>query len=69
MKVGGDQEALSEGNGGIHLPTCPDILGQECCLHEAHIGDVMERLQRLIQTSDHYTMVLVYMGTNDTADT
>ncbi|XP_068784552.1 uncharacterized protein [Struthio camelus] len=45
----------------------PDLLSREvCCLPGARIRDVMERLPRLVHTSDYYPLLLFHVGANDT---
>ncbi|XP_025065811.1 uncharacterized protein LOC112551083 [Alligator sinensis] len=46
----------------------PDPMAREvCCLPEAKIQDVIIRIPDLIQPLDYYPMVLIHVGTNDTA--
>ncbi|XP_050821628.1 uncharacterized protein LOC127057046 [Gopherus flavomarginatus] len=54
---------------GTETPICcPDRSSREvCCLPGARIRDVTEALSRIIRPSDYYPMLLIHMGTNDTA--
>ncbi|KAM7138764.1 uncharacterized protein RBU57_016504 [Macrochelys suwanniensis] len=54
---------------GTEAPICrPDISSREvCCLPGARIRDVTEALSRIIRPSDYYPMLLIHVGTNDTA--
>uniref|UniRef100_A0A8C8RI01 C2H2-type domain-containing protein n=1 Tax=Pelusios castaneus TaxID=367368 RepID=A0A8C8RI01_9SAUR len=54
---------------GMEAPICrPDKASREvCCLPGARIRDVTEGLSRIIRPSDYYPMLLIHVGTNDTA--
>ncbi|XP_075777593.1 uncharacterized protein LOC142827220 [Pelodiscus sinensis] len=54
---------------GTEAPICrPDSSSREvCCLPGARIRDVTEALSRIIRPSDYYPMLLIHVGTNDTA--
>lgn len=41
----------------------PDMISKK----ESCIRDIMKRLPRLIHTSDHYSVLLIHVDTNDTA--
>lgn len=51
------------------VPICwPDRVSWEvCCLLEARVRVVLERVPQLVKNTDYYPLLLFHVGTNDTA--
>uniref|UniRef100_A0A8C8SQ58 KRAB domain-containing protein n=1 Tax=Pelusios castaneus TaxID=367368 RepID=A0A8C8SQ58_9SAUR len=76
VMMGNYETLISLGNSFFFIsllgdgPACPGLYKasrEVCCLPEARIRDVTEGLLRIIRPSDYYPMLLIHVGTNDTA--
>ncbi|XP_059579167.1 uncharacterized protein LOC132248816 [Alligator mississippiensis] len=52
---------------GTEGPICFPLAREVCCFPGARIRDIAERIPKLLKPTDHYPMLLIHVGTNDTA--